>query len=320
MGADLNWHPSASIKTLRVRADFLTQTRIFFASRGLLEVETPVLSSAATTDVNLHSIACQTTLGAGWLQTSPELFMKRLLAAGSGPIWQLCKVFRDGELGRWHNPEFSMLEWYRPGYACAELQAEVVALVNTLAPTTATLPVETLTYRAAFQRFLSLDPLTVDKATLTRCLVDRGISDATDWTRAEQLDGLMSHVISPQLGVGSLCFLTEFPADQAALACLKPDDPAVALRFELFWQGLELANGFEELIDVHEQQSRFEADVRERKQRGLPVTPVDQRFIAALSAGMPSCSGVAVGFDRLFALYQGTSQLSEAISFDFLRA
>lgn len=325
-----DWRPAADWETLRLRADLLARTRAFFAVRKVLEVETPTLSAAAIADPHLHSF---TTFYSGpgsrrgqtlYLHTSPEFPMKRLLAAGSGCIYQIARVFRDGEAGRRHNPEFTLLEWYRVGFDHHRLMDEVAELVTELLgsrqPLAAT---ERLSYRELFQRYLNLDPHQVNVVELTRCVERCGLSvppgmpsDAADpW-----LDLLLTHVIEPHLGAGRLSFVYDYPASQAALARLRPGDPPVGERFELYLNGVELANGFHELGDAGEQRRRFEAENVARQAHGLPMMPVDENLLAALAAGLPECAGVALGIDRLVMLAAGKTAIQDVIAFPVDRA
>ncbi len=319
------WRPSASLDTLRIRAKWLARIRSFFAARGVLEVETPLLSAAGSTDPNLASIRAATALGPRWLHTSPEFPMKRLLAAGSGPIYQVCKAFRDGEQGRWHNPEFTMLEWYRPGFSLDALIAEVLELVGDLSPeiTTSQSP-ERLSYRAAFQRECGLDPFTVEESQLREACLRHGVplpGSLESGDRDGWLDLLMGAVIGPRLGHGRLCVVEEYPVSQAALARLKPGSmPPVAERFELYWQGVELANGFHELAQAEEQRRRFAIDQRNRAARHLPSVPQDENLLLALQQGLPDCCGVALGLDRLLAVALGHDRLVPVLAFPFDRA
>ncbi len=305
--------------------------RRFFADKGVLEVETPLLSSAATTDPQIHSFETRYQ-GPGaaqgrplYLATSPEFAMKRLLAAGSGPIYQVCKAFRQGEAGRLHNPEFTLLEWYRPGFDHFQLMDEVEQLVIELAD--GRLPdaaAERLSYAALFQRHLGLDPHTADSETLARCAAGfPALAGLSGLGRDGWLDLLMSHVIQPRLGQGRLTFVYHYPASQAALARIRQpaaDAPAVAERFELFYRGVELANGFHELTDSAEQRARFERDRAQRHVQGLPFMPMDERLLAALGEGLPPCAGVALGLDRLLLVFNGLTQLSDTVAFPFERA
>ena len=316
------WRPSASIDRLRARAALLARVRAFFAERGVLEVETPLLCSAGATDPQLDSVLAADPLGgaAPWyLQTSPEYAMKRLLAAGSGPIFQLCKAFRQGELGRHHNPEFSLLEWYRPGWDHWRLMGEVAELA---ALAVGARPVEQLDYREAFERHLGLDPHAAPLDALRALARERTGADFDSEDRDTWLDLLISHCIQPALGRGCFTFLHAYPASQAALARVERDGRgmAVARRFELYIDGVEIANGYHELVDAAEQAARFEADNRQRRARGLPEVAIDRRLLQALAAGLPDCAGVALGFDRLAMLAQGAPSLGEVIAFSADRA
>ncbi|MET0051130.1 MAG: EF-P lysine aminoacylase EpmA [Candidatus Thiodiazotropha sp.] len=321
------WRPSADPAMLRYRAGVLRRIRDFFDRLGVLEVDTPVCSRHATTDPAIESFATRYTgPGAGrglntYLQTSPEFFMKRLLCAGSGPIYQICKVFRDGESGRRHNPEFTLLEWYRPGYGHHDLMEEVARLVQNLA--NESLSVEKLSYREIFERALSLDPHVADVRLLRECAIDRGIAGAEHLDlphRDGWLDLLMTHLIEADLGCAGLTFIYDYPASQAALARISDGDPPVALRFELYWKGVELANGFFELQDAEVQRARFEADNRQRTSNGAPSMPADGWLLEALQQGLPECAGVALGIDRLLMALSDRQDIREVLSFDFERA
>lgn len=340
------WRPAATLDRLRLRARLLDAVRGFFSARGVLEVETPLLAAAAVTDPHLHSLA--TTLGkssgaAGrtfYLQTSPEFAMKRLLAAGSGPIYQLARAFRDGESGRRHNPEFTLLEWYRPGFDHHRLMDEVeelVAEVLAAAPEgphggVLPRPAARLTYREAFRRHAGVDPFAdppdrlaaAGRETATGPVPDLG-DDRDAW-----LDLLMVGAVEPGLGPSPdspsprAVFVHDFPPSQAALARVRDPGagggPAVAERFELFVDGVELANGFHELTDGAEQRRRFERDLAVRRERGLPEPPVDEPLLAALEAGLPPCAGVALGFDRLVMLAAGATSIQQVLAFPTDRA
>ena len=316
-----DWRPTAPLGNLRRRAELLARVRAFFAARSVLEVETPLLGAAAVTDLHLASLS--TRLRAGeertlWLQTSPELHMKRLLAAGSGPTWQLCKAFRDGEAGRRHNPEFTMLEWYRPGWDHHRLMDEVEALLGELLGTG---PAERLTYRQAFVRHAGVDPFASGTGELAAAAARLGVAvggeppDRDTW-----LQLLLSAAVEPHLGRGRPTFVHDFPAAEAALARVRPGDPPVAERFEAFVEGVELANGYHELADAEEQERRFRHDLAERGSRGLPQPPCDERLLAALRHGLPDCAGVALGFDRVVMLALGATSLAEVVAFPVDRA
>lgn len=323
----MNWWPTASHDMLRVRARLLEEIRVFFNNSGVLEVDTSTLSAHLNTDPALQSFSTRYT-GPGaaegqirYLHTSPEFPMKRLLAAGSGAIYQICKVFRDGEMGRFHNPEFTLLEWYRPGFSLHQLMDEVERLIMCLLP--GSYDSERISYAALFQRELSLDPHTASLAELRDCAVEQEIGSIESLRlvdRDEWLELLLSHCIEPRLGRNSISFVYDYPATQASLAKLRQDDPTVAERFELYCEGLELANGFLELTDAKEQLRRFERDQARRATSGLEKAPMDKLLIQALEAGMPECSGVALGVDRLLMKITGATHINEVIAFPFDRA
>lgn len=314
-----DWRPSASLEMLRQRAALIGRVRQFFADRNVMEVETPLLSRAAITDPNLHSLAV-TLAGEPetYLQTSPEFFMKRLLAFGSGDIWQMCKVFRGAEQGRWHNPEFTMLEWYRTGFDHHQLMDEVAALFKVLMPEKVSGGWRVIHYADAFAEFAGIDPFAVTDETLA-VAVQRFEISAAGLDRDAMLDLLASHCVYPQLGHGEIVFVDEFPLSQAALAKASARDARTANRFEAFVDGIELANGFHELTDAAEQARRFATENARRAAMNLPAMPMDDHLLAALDAGLPECSGVAVGFDRVVALALGAQSLQQVLSFDFSR-
>jgi lysyl-tRNA synthetase class 2 len=319
-----DWRPSASIETLRRRAALLARARAFFASRGVLEVETPVLSRATVTDVHLASLATRIAGHAGefFLQTSPEYAMKRLLAAGSGDVYQVQRVFRDGETGTNHNPEFTMVEWYRLGFDDGALMDEVEALLGELLGPGLRAPAERVTYRDAIARVVGLDPYRAPVAALLDAARARlgAVPGDLAADRDACLDLLMGAVVGPTLGDGRLTFVHDYPATQAALARVKPGDPPVAARFEAYVGGLELCNGFHELVDATEQRRRFEADVAQRRARGLPTPPIDTHLLDALAHGLPDCAGVALGFDRVVMLATGAKHIRDVLAFDVERA
>ncbi len=320
------WRPSASLERLQLRARVLARIRTFFSERGVMEVETPVLSAAAATDPSLSSFsACYQGPGAAsgrelYLQTSPEFAMKRLLASGSGPIYQICKAFRNGESGRQHNPEFTMLEWYRPGFKLQTFMDEVEALVCELLE----LPsAERISYAELFKRHLGLDPHTASLSTLSACATENGLllsSALMESDRDVWLALLLTHLIEPSLGIERPVFIYDFPVSQAMLARISPGEPPVAERFELYVTGVELANGFFELCDGEEQRSRFQADRLRRKHLGLPSVPIDEHLLSAMESGLPESVGVALGVDRLVMLYGGTDSIDEVIAFPLQRA
>lgn len=325
-----HWRPSADLSVLRLRAELLAQIRAFFAARGVLEVETPALSAVAITDPHLASFkTCYSGPGSQhgrplYLHTSPEFAMKRLLAAGSGCIYQIARVFRDGEAGSRHNPEFTLLEWYRVGFDHHRLMDEVAELVGMLlAGRLALAEPERLSYRQIFQHHLNLDPHRATVADLAACAETRNISIPTGMPPDDPdpwLDLLLTHCVEPRLGSGRLTFVHDYPASQAALARLRPDDPPVGERFELYINGIELANGFHELGDAVEQRRRFAQENAARRAVGLPIMPVDEHLLAALEFGLPDCAGVALGFDRLVMLATRKTSLAEVLAFPLDRA
>ncbi|WP_110666231.1 EF-P lysine aminoacylase EpmA [Salinicola halophilus] len=316
-----DWRPSATLETLRQRARLLARVRAFFAERDVLEVETPVLGHGGSTDAHLDSLSLTATTPAGrerlWLQTSPEFHMKRLLAAGSGPIFQLARSFRDGEVGRRHNLEFTMLEWYRPALSLEGLIEECAALIRHVLDRDPG-PLTRRRYRDLFRERLEVDPFTTPLETLRELSSAHGDLSMADAERETCLDLLMSLVIEPELGRQSIEAIVDYPAAQAALARrrIDPEDGAeVAARFEIYLQGVELANGYDELVDADEQAARFASDNRQREALDKPMVDVDHRLVAALEAGMPAGSGVALGLDRLIQLALGKASLSEVMAF-----
>ena len=323
-----DWRPSGTFDALRLRAALNARIRDFFAGRGVIEVETPVLSVAGNTEPNIASFALGfsgRTDGAPrtrWLRTSPEHPLKRLLAAGFGDCYELGRVFRDGEAGGRHNPEFTMLEWYRTGWDHHALAVECAMLVQdamALAGRSTTL-VDT-SYRAMYRDRLGLDPMTANEDALRTALGDVAI-DPAGLTRDDWLDLLMTHRLQPGFPRDQLLVVHDFPASQCALARLRKDGDGVAVaeRFELYLGPLELANGYHELADAAEQGARFDADLRRRAARGQPLPPRDDRLLAALDAGLPDCAGVALGVDRLLMAMLGTDRIADVLAFDFARA
>jgi elongation factor P--(R)-beta-lysine ligase len=318
-----DWRPSAAPGALRTRAALLARTREFFAARGVLEVDTPLLINNPVSDVHIASATVELAPPAQplFLHTSPEYAMKRLLAAGSGDIYQVCHVVRGNERGRLHNPEFTLIEWYRLGFSLTALMDEVEALVRVLlAPACAARRGERLSYREAFLQVLGLDPLEATEAQLLEAGRQLGWQGKIAANRDELLEFLMGFGVGPRLGQGALTFVCGYPASQAALAQLDPADPRTALRFELYCDGIELANGFHELRSAAEQRARFERDNEERRHAGLPVWPPDERLLAALAAGLPDCVGVALGFDRTLMLALGAAHIDAVLPFPTGRA
>ncbi|ATA20246.1 lysyl-tRNA synthetase class 2 [Gibbsiella quercinecans] len=325
MSETASWQPSAPIANLLKRAAILAEIRRFFADRGVLEVETPTMSQATVTDVQLFPFQTR-FVGPGaaagmtlYMMTSPEYHMKRLLAAGSGPIYQLGRSFRNEEAGRYHNPEFTMLEWYRPHYDMYRLMNEVDDLLQQVLDCDSA---ETLSYQQAFLRHLDVDPLSADKAQLREVAAKLDLSNIAD--TEEDRDTLLQLLfvmgVEPHIGREKPAFVYHFPATQASLAEISTEDHRVAERFEVYFKGIELANGFRELTDSSEQRKRFEQDNRKRAALGLPEHPIDNYLLDALKHGMPECSGVALGVDRLVMLALGAESLEEVIAFPVMRA
>ena len=318
----MSWRPSSSADVARQRATLLDRTRSWFRGQAVLEVDTPALSSSAVSDPNIESLSVAGVAGCVdpvFLHTSPEFCMKRMLADGYPDIYSICRVFRGGELGRSHQPEFTMVEWYRldvdlAGIIEDTLQLIAAALDNRAPPR----PAVTLTYRQAFIDSVGIDPLTssaeelADAATDDKALLDVLGDDRNAW-----LDLLFSTTVADSFATDGLTVVTHFPAEQAALARLTDDDASVAERFEVFCGTLELANGYVELTDETELRARFDNDLKKREETGAPVAPLDERFLQAMRSGLPECAGVALGFERLHMLYAGTRDIRDVISFEF---
>ena len=312
----MTWQPNCSIETARARAGMLRRVRRFFEDRNVLEVGTPVLTGTTVTDPNIESVSAAISGHQVFLHTSPEYFMKRLLAAGYPDCYQACRVFRDGEAGRNHLPEFTMIEWYRQGFTLSEIIDESVALVAGLITTLDPADCVRMEYRDAFLDVLGIDPRLADIAELAGSLdADDDLCRALGDDRNAWLDLAMSSRVTRSFAADRLTAIYHYPASQAALARLSPADSAVAERFELYLGELELANGYIELIDADEQQRRFEHDRNRRAAAGLPVHEIDAGLIAALEAGLPPCAGVAMGLDRLVMIDQGLGDIREAVTF-----
>jgi lysyl-tRNA synthetase class 2 len=317
----VDWKPSASLQNLQQRAHALAKIRRFFSERDVLEVETPLLASSTVPDVYIESIAAQVVKDnssrKNFLQTSPEFFMKRLLASGSGSIYQIAKAFRQEEKGARHNIEFTLLEWYRLSYSLDQLMAELEELVQEVLSCG---PISRLSYREIFGQHLQIDPHEISLEELQKLAKSEIDLSGSDLSKTDYLQLLLSNSIEPKLP--PYCIIYDYPLEQAALAILATDEHGVvvAKRFELFGHGMELANGYFELSDAAEQRARFEKDNAVRKEKGLQAHDVDEKLIAALESGLPSCSGVAVGVDRLLMLLVEAKNISEVISFDSERA
>ncbi len=324
----VDWQPSASFDALRLRAALNARIRAFFESRGVIEVETPVMSLAGNTDPNIASFSLEfsgRTDGAPrerWLRTSPEYPLKRLLAAGFGDCYELGRVFRDGEAGGRHNPEFTMLEWYRLGWDHHRLVDETAALIQlALSLVDRGAILERVRYRDLYRRELGIDPMTASDESLRDALGDVVI-DPAGLTRDDWLDLLMTHRLQPAFPVDRMTAVSDYPASQCALARIAPDEDGtpVAQRFELYLGPLELANGYHELSDAAEQRGRFDRDLAVRGSRGDAVPPRDDRLLGALASGFPDCAGVALGVDRLLMAMLGTNRIADVLAFDFARA
>ena len=311
------WQTGASIQALRQRSELLAQLRGFFHQRQEMEVDVPLLSRATVTDHNIESIQARNGDVAAYLQTSPEYFMKRLLASGSGDIYSLGKAFRSAESGRRHNPEFSLLEWYRCGWDEHQLMDEVAELIATLVPDIA---VRRCSYADVFIRHLQIDPHLTGLVDLQRLAVSAGSEAWAEESRANCLDLLFSVLIEPHLDDG-LVLVYDYPACQAALAKYAEDSQGrrISRRFEAFLNGVELANGYCELTDATEQAARFAEDQRLRQQSGKAAVAADQHLLAAMEAGLPECAGVALGVDRLLMQLQGAESIEQVMPFSWTR-
>jgi lysyl-tRNA synthetase class 2 len=308
----MTWRPSASLTALQQRARIYHQIRTFFDTRDCLEVDTPLLSPSTNTDANIESIKASNLGQTLYLQTSPEFAMKRLLAAGVGSIYQICHAFREGEKGRRHNPEFTLLEWYRIGFDYQQLMDEIECLIDNISG-------ESNHYERISYRQLVLDHIDVDMDKIELLGLQQKVDQLVPGTRVAELDIdqcldlLISLVIAP--AITGYVFVYDYPVSQAALARVKTTNPNVAERFELFYNGLELANGFSELCDSSQQRARFEGDNNRRLAAGLEPYPVDELLLSALNSGLPECAGVAIGLDRLLMVLLGKDSIDQVLSF-----
>ena len=317
----MSWQPNASLEILRARAKLLTRIRHFFSEREVLEVETPLLAHSTASDIHIQSWRASHGLipnpSPMYLQTSPEFAMKHLLCSGSGSIYQIGKAFRVDESSKCHNPEFTMLEWYRLDFSLADLMQEVEQLVCGVANISS---IPRYTYREIFQTHLKFDPHTVDTAELRKVTLQQIELVASELQRTDYLQLLLSQVIEP--AIPGSWFIYDYPEQQAALAQIEVDQygTRVARRFELFCEGMEIANGYQELTDPIEQRRRFESDLRYREKNQLEVYPIDERLLQALEAGLPKCAGVALGVDRLLMMATKANRIDEVISFTIDKA
>jgi lysyl-tRNA synthetase class 2 len=317
MSPSESWRPTAQPGSLQARARLLRNIREFFFDKGVMEVETPLISKAGNTDPEIQSIR---TDNGGYLRTSPEFALKRLLAAGCGDVFELGRVFRSGESGRNHNPEFTMLEWYRTGFTYHQLMDEVASLVRHCGQGKFDQwPQQKLSYKQLFLKYTGLDPFTADEKELRARAKDHGVDDI-ELSRAQWLDLLLCVVIQPTLPGECLTFVHDFPADQAALARVRPGNPSIAERFELYVGPVELANGYQELTDAREQKQRFDNENMQRESSGKDVYEIDNHLIDALEHGLPECAGVALGVDRLLMVLCGAGSINEVTAFPFSRA
>lgn len=321
---NLNWKPSAALNVLQQRSRLLAATRKFFKQHDVLEVETPILSRGGNPDPNIQSFI---TAGEDkmYLRTSPEFPLKRLLSAGYGDCYELGKVFRQAESGQHHNPEFTMLEWYRTDWSWRELAVEVLDLIYHLATKVNKLqllqwPINWLTYQQLFSHSTGLDPFSASRAEFATLAKKHHIHSPDNLQRDEWLDFIMSMIIQPSLPKDGITIIHDFPASQAALAKLNPENRQTALRFEIYLGQQELANGYQELTNAAELEKRFLGDNQKRKKQNLPVVSLDQHLIAAQTQGLPECAGVALGFDRLLMVLTDCNQIANCISFDSSRA
>jgi len=311
-----DWRPVASSQAIRARAELLADIRQFFAARQVIEVETPLLSAYGVTDVHLQNLTTRFADQTLYLQTSPEYAMKRILASGVGDIYQITKAFRDDEQGRFHNPEFTLLEWYRIGLSDQQLMDEISALISNLL---ACPPPRRCSYQSVFIECLGVDPLADSAPAKLRQRLKQEPVVADLASTEDDFDTLlqlaMSVLIEPTLSNQFPVFVYDFPVSQAALAQTSTTDPRTAKRFELYYQGVELANGFVELTDATTQRARFNRDNEQRIAQQRELMAIDERLLAALTAGMPACAGVALGIDRLLMLQQGASSIEQVLAF-----
>lgn len=323
-----DWQPTCSLELIHLRADMLRKIRTFFFEKSVLEVETPLLSNAIGTDPQLEFFCTEFCLPSQhhslFLQTSPEFAMKRLLAAGIGSIYQICKAFRNGETGRFHNPEFTLLEWYRVGFDLSRLMDDCEELIQRLFQDRRPLnPALRISYQEVFQRHTGLNPLEFSHEAYCTYAQENHFPEAASICGHDHptwLDFIFSHRVQPYLGENALCMVYGYPACQSSLARINPRNPLITDRVELFIDGVELGNGFFELTDAEEQSRRFDEELSIRKRRNLVVAEKDGRLIAALRAGLPQCSGMAIGLDRLLMVLFQLPSIGDVLSFPVERA
>ena len=314
----IDWKPSAEIDDLKKRAQIFAQIRKFFSERSVWEVETPLLSNHTVTDVHIDSFQVSISdQDRVFLQTSPEYAMKRLLAAGSGSIYQICKAFRKDECGQQHNPEFTLLEWYRVGFDYKQLMKEIDELLQLVLQCQ---PAEMISYADIFQKYVACNPHEISKEEAMDVIANHHIDLSSSFelnTKADCLDMLFHYLIEPKLSQNRPTIVYDYPRDMAALAKLTMSKPQLACRFEVYFGDMELANGFYECDDAVEQRSRFVGDQEKRLSNGRFIPMIDERLIDALHAGLPDCSGVALGLDRLIMCVLKRAHISDVLSFDF---
>ena len=315
----MRWQPSSGPGIARRRAERLAAVRLFFAARRVLEVDVPALSEAAGCDPNIESLQVSPATADGaprFLHTSPEFAMKRLLAGGYPDIFSIARVFRGGEQGRRHEPEFTMIEWYRRGFDLEAMANETAALIaEVLERPELASGLRHLRYADAFAAELGIDVVDDDTDALAAAAgADERLEGALGEDRDAWLDLLLSSRIAPAFDSRSLTVLSHYPASQAALARLDPEDSRFALRFEIFLGDVELANGYVELCDANEQRQRFSAELERRRLHDQPVAPIDEALLAALEYGLPECAGVALGFERLHMLYEGVDNITQVLT------
>ncbi|MFL0805401.1 MAG: EF-P lysine aminoacylase GenX [Agarilytica sp.] len=310
------WQPGATLPTLQRRAALLANLRRFFFDKKVLEVDVPLLGASTVTDVHLSAPSATIARQTHYLQTSPEFFMKRLLAAGSGDVYYLGKAVRDDEVGRYHNPEFTMLEWYRLGYSDARLIDEVCELFRFLSIAESC---RRISYRSLFLDYYSVDPHLASAKDLEKIARSHMEFSWEEDAKSTWLDLLFSHGIEPNLQ--ALTVVYDYPECQSALAKVSEDETGttVAKRFEVFWRGIELANGYWELTDADLQRARFEDDLSTRKVLGMAQPEIDEKLMAAMKAGLPECAGIALGVDRLLLALTEQESLDEVMPFSGVR-
>lgn len=319
MSADAHWAPGCSLDMLQQRGEMFARIRRFFAARKVLEVQTPILNRHAVCDVHIDSISANDAVSSrhGFLRTSPEFAIKRLLAAGCGDCYELGAVFRAGESGRWHNPEFTMLEWYRLGWQRAQLAQECIELLYALHADFRGWTLRHCSHSELCLEQLGCDLLRSDDASLQQLAIEHGLPAAEHWLRTQCLDYLFSHCVQASLPPRQITIVQDFPPQQAALAELSVNAAGdqVANRFELYLGRVEIANAYQELTDAAALEQRFRTDNHQRSKLGKPAIEPDQRLLAAMRHGLPACAGVALGVDRLLAVMQDARQLGDVIGF-----